>query len=151
MSRFPKSPTHLRRQARLAGLTGLLCLAAAGTAFATYQLGDPVDDFTLSGLFGTPTSLSDFAGDIIVINFFATWCPGCNLEAATLENDIHLAYREFGVTVLAIDMQEQAAVVRGWAAARGITCHVLMSPDWDVFARFPRAGGLPYSAVIDRP
>jgi peroxiredoxin len=131
-------------------LSLLLALMSAGGAQATYQLGDVVDDFTLNDLSGAPVSLSAFAGDLIVINFFATWCPGCNLEAAILEQDIHQAYRDQGVTVVAIDMQEQVAVVQNWAAAQGVTYHILMSPTWDVFARFPQAGGLPYNAVIDR-
>lgn len=122
---------------------------ASTPALATYELGDTVNDFTLNDLAGVPTNLYDFAGGIIVINFFATWCPGCNVEAAILENNIHLVYREYGVTVIAIDMQEQVATVQNWVDGQGVTYKILMSPDWDVFALFPQAGGLPYNAVID--
>jgi peroxiredoxin len=135
-------------------LLGLLLLSAvlggSGPAVAAYQLGDTVADFTLDDLSGTPTNLSDFAGDIIVLNFFATWCPGCNVEAAILENNIHQAYREYGVTVIAIDMQEQLAIVQNWATSQGVTYKILLSPDWDIFSLFPQAGGLPYNAIIDR-
>jgi len=118
-------------------------------AQAAYELGDTVADFTLDDLQGVPTNLYDFAGDIIVINFFATWCPGCNEEAAILENNIHQFYQEYGVTVIAIDMQEQIAIVQDWAAGQGVTYKILLSPTWDLFALFPQAGGLPYNAVID--
>ena len=135
----------------LAACLLLTCaLAAAAPARAGYQLGDTVNDFTLDDLTGTPTSLSEFAGDIIVLNFFATWCPGCNAEAAILENNIHQVYREHGVTVIAIDMQELPATVQAWVDSQGVTYRILMSPTWDLFALFPQAGGLPYNAVIDR-
>lgn len=125
-------------------------LALATPAHAAYQLGDTIDDFTLNDLNGNPVSLSDFAGDIIVINFFATWCPGCNVEAAILENNIHQVYREHDVTVIAIDIQEQVAIVQNWVDSQGVTYQILLTPDWDLFSQFPMAGGLPYNAVIGR-
>ena len=125
-------------------------LALATPAVAAYQLGDTIDDFTLNDLNGNPVSLSDFADDIIVINFFATWCPGCNVEAAILENNIHQVYQEHGVTVIAIDLQEQVAIVQNWVDSQGVTYQILLTPDWDLFSQFPQAGGLPYNAVIGR-
>ena len=84
-------------------LGALLCAGVAtvvpGSA-AAYQLGDVVNDFTYDNLAGEPVSLSDFAGDIVLINFFATWCPGCNVEAAILE---HPAVREVAVVGLPDD------------------------------------------------
>lgn len=135
--------------------TVAVCLAMAmvlgtGSAAASSYVGDVMADFTLPDLDGVPVSLYDFGGDIIVVSFFATWCPGCNDEAQSLEHDIWQAYRDEGVTVLAIDLQEQVATVRNWAAAQGVTYRILMTPNWDVFSRFPYAGGLPYNAIIDR-
>ncbi len=133
----------------LSALLAGVVLVGGGPARATYELGDTVNDFMLDNLAGTPTSLYDFAGDIIVLNFFATWCPGCNEEAAILENNIHLAYLEYGVTVIAIDMQEQVAIVQNWVDQQGVTYHILMAENWDIFSLFPVAGGLPYNAIID--
>lgn len=126
-----------------------LCLGAVPAAASNY-VGDTMDDFTLLDVDGLPVSLYDFSGDIIVVNFFATWCPGCNEEAQSLEHDIWQAYRADGVTVLSIDLQEQVAVVRNWISLQGVTYRVLMAPNWNVFSRFPYAGGLPYNAIIDR-
>jgi len=127
-------------------VVSLLC---AASAVATYEVGDTIDDFTLNDLNGLPISLSDYAGDIIVINFFATWCPGCNDEASELENNIHLAYQEYNVTVLAIDILEDSAIVQNWVTGQGVTYQILLAPNWDLFSSFPRAGGIPYNAVID--
>lgn len=146
-------PRTMDRHCLISGLSAAivcLALAIATPALATYQLGDTVNDFTLNDLSGDPVSLSDFASDIVVLNFFATWCPGCNVEAAILEYNIHQVYQEHGVTVIAIDMQEQVATVQNWVDSQGVTYEILMSPDWDLFALFPQAGGLPYNAIIGR-
>lgn len=143
--------TAPRLGAGAACLLALLAIAAVPmTSLASNYVGDTMDDFTLLDIDGVPVSLYDYQGDIIVVNFFATWCPGCNVEAQSLEHDIWQEYREDGVTVLSIDILEQAAVVRSWVAAQGVTYRVLLAPNWNVFTRFPYAGGLPYNAIIDR-
>jgi len=124
-------------------------LIMARTA-AGYEIGDTVDDFTLPDLTGTDVSLHDHLGEIIVLNFFATWCPGCNEEAGHLENDIWQVYQDNGVTVIAVDIQELLPLVQGWAAAMGVTYPIWMAPDWTLFEQFPQAAGIPYNAVLDR-
>jgi peroxiredoxin len=115
-----------------------------------YEIGDTVADFTLPDLTGTEVSLHDHLGEIIVLNFFTTWCPGCNIEAAHLENDIWQVYAEQGVTVIAVDIQEFQALVQGWAAAQGVTYAIWMAPDWTLFDQFPQSAGIPYNAVLDK-
>jgi peroxiredoxin len=124
-------------------------LALAGTA-AGYEVGDTVEDFTLPHLTGGDVSLHDHLGEIIVLNFFTTWCPGCNEEAAHLENDIWQIYGDDDVTVIAVDIQELQPLVEGWAAAQGVTYSIWMAPDWTLFEQFPQAAGIPYNAVLDR-
>ena len=129
----------------------LLVLAgsAVGSA-AGYELGDTVEDFTLPDLTGAEVSLHDHLGEIIVLNFFTTWCPGCNEEAGHLENDVWQVYRDDGVTVIALDIQELPPLVQGWAAAQGVTYPIWMAPDWTLFDQFPQAAGIPYNVVLDR-
>lgn len=135
---------------RSALLSVLLPFLLTSPAAASNYVGDTMDDFTLLDVDGQPVSLHDYLGDIIVVNFFATWCPGCNEEAQSLEHEIWREYQADGVTVLAIDLLESADVVRAWAASQGVTYQIVLSPNWDVFTRFPYAGGVPYNAIIDR-
>lgn len=127
-----------------------LLAVTAAPARASNYVGDVMDDFTLPDLDGAPVSLYGFGDDIVVISFFATWCPPCNDEAPSLENEIWRTYAPYGVTLLAIDLLEPVTVVRNWINARGLTYPVVRAPDWDVFTRFPYAGGIPYNAIIDR-
>lgn len=59
-------------------------------------------------------------------------------------------YADQGVTVIAIDIQEFPALVQGWAAAQGVTYHIWMAPDWNLFYEFPQSAGIPYNAVLDK-
>ena len=118
------------------------------TTLGAYELGDTVEDFTLPDLDGNPVSLYDFQGDVIILNFFATWCVGCNEEAAHLEQDIWQAYAGRGVTVIAVDTNEQLPMVQGWADALEISYHIWLAPDWDLFLEFPGSLNIPYNAVL---
>jgi peroxiredoxin len=131
---------------RSIALALLLLPAVAGA----YEIGDPVDDIVLADLAGDPVALSDHLGQVIVLNFFTTWCPGCNEEAEVLEQDIWQVYQEDDVVVIAINIQEPVGLVSGWAQAQGVTYPIWMSPDWDVLEPFTSSPALPYNTVIDR-
>lgn len=126
----------------------VILLLMASPAAAQYQIGDVVQDFTLPDLQGNPASLYSHLGHIVVLNFFTTWCPGCNEEAAHLENDIRIPYADLGVDVVAIDIDEELALVQGWAAAMEVGYEILMAPDWELFQEFPQAFSIPYNAVL---
>jgi peroxiredoxin len=127
----------------------LLAPVVTGPAVA-YEIGDPVADIQLTDLDDQPVALSDHHGEIVLLNFFATWCPGCNEEAAVLEQDVWQAYQDDGVTVIAINIQEPAGLVSGWAAALGLTYPIWLAPDWSVLDPFTGTPALPYNAVIGR-
>ena len=133
---------------KLTSITVLMMILSAPLVLA-YELGDVVEDFTLTDLEGNEVSLSDEAGQIIVLNFFTTWCLGCNIEAEHLQHDIWEGYAGQNVTVIAIDIQEQVSLVQGWALALGITYPIWLTPDWDLFQQFPQALALPYNAILD--
>jgi len=131
-------------------LTTALIVMFGATLASAYEVGDVVEDFTLTDLNSEIVSLSDQAGKVIVLNFFTTWCLGCNEEAVHLENDIWLGYADENVTVIAVDVQEQLSLVQGWALAMGVTYPIWMTPDWDLFQLFPGAVSLPYNAILDQ-
>ncbi len=128
-------------------LTVLIILALGsfpGVATA-YQVGDVIVDFSLPALAGTTPSLHDHLGQIVVLSFFATWCIGCNEEAAHLENDI---WRGRNVTVIAVDINEPISLVQGWSDAIGVTYPIWLAPDWNLFLQFPNSTNIPYNAVL---
>ena len=73
--------------------------------FKAIALGDPVPNFTLRNDDGQPTALTDFRGQIVVLNFWATWCLPCIEEMPSL-NQLSERYAGKGVAVIAVSLDE---------------------------------------------
>jgi thiol-disulfide isomerase/thioredoxin len=71
------------------------------------QLATPVaaPDFTLGDMDGESYSLSDYRGKVVMVNFWATWCPPCRRELPSMEA-LYQAFRDEPFTVLAINQWE---------------------------------------------
>lgn len=112
------------------------------------RVGFPAPDFTLANLDGKPTKLSDFRGQAVFLNFFATWCSPCRAEMP----DILATYEENkakGALVLAIDLQEDAPTVRNYADSLGLTFPIVLDRSGQVAALY-RLTALPTSYFIDK-
>jgi cytochrome c biogenesis protein CcmG, thiol:disulfide interchange protein DsbE len=73
----------------------------------TPLLGRPAAPFTLTDFDGDPLTLAGLRGKVVVVNFWASWCyPACYEEAPVLERGWR-AYRERGVVVVGVDIQDK--------------------------------------------
>lgn len=92
---------------RLCTLLLLLCLAPplAAAPFAPYR-GEPLPSFTLPDLDGTPWSLDAMRGQVVVVNFWATWCPPCVAEMPALER-LQAAFDGEPLQVVAVNVAEE--------------------------------------------
>jgi cytochrome c biogenesis protein CcmG/thiol:disulfide interchange protein DsbE len=92
--------------AAFAILVGFLALIAWGLNRAQQppiQIGDRVPPFTLSTFDGKQIKLDDFAGKVVVVNFWASWCKPCEQEAAELEQVWRNNQSEGQVVFLGVD------------------------------------------------
>ncbi len=112
------------------------------------QQGQAAPDFTLLSPEGETISLSDYAGQVVLVNTWATWCPPCKAEMPTL-NAFYEAHKEDGLVVLAVNSQEEADTVRRFIQANGFSFPVLLDSQGEVMSRY-NVRGLPTSFVIDR-
>jgi thiol-disulfide isomerase/thioredoxin len=103
---------------------------------------DPAPAFTLTSLDGKEVSLSDFGGEWVIVNFWATWCPPCVSEMPYLQT---LADR--GLNVLGINMVETPDVVKPFLLKYGISFPVLMDPDVNTILDY-QARQLPRTVII---
>ena len=115
-----------------------------------YELGDKVLDFTYNDLDGKPHTLYQHEGDVVVLNFFATWCPYCTQEAPSLEQDIWQPYKDYKVTVIALNLDENLETVQDWVSNLDLTYEVLVMPHSLFPYKFPNAGAIPHNVVIDK-
>ena len=105
-------------------------------------------DFTLSDMRGNEVSLSDFKGNIVIINFWATWCGPCRFEIPDL---IDLQEKYNGdLVVLGVSLDyDGPSVVPQFAERLGISYPVLYG-NGQVAHRYGGVTGIPTTFVIDR-
>ncbi|HEU4371699.1 MAG TPA: TlpA disulfide reductase family protein [Methylomirabilota bacterium] len=84
-------------------------------------VGRPAAPFALTSFDGAPVELAALRGKVVVVNFWASWCyPACYEEAPVLERGWQ-AYRDRGVVVLGIDIQDKDEAGRKFIADFGLT------------------------------
>ncbi|MEK6711568.1 MAG: TlpA disulfide reductase family protein [Nitrospinota bacterium] len=85
----------------------------------------PLADFTLPDLEGKPRRLSEWRGKVVLLAFFATWCPLCNEEMPRL-SELQKSYEARGFSVLAVSIdQVGAGPVGRWTQERGLVFPIL--------------------------
>jgi peroxiredoxin len=104
-------------------------------------------DFTLADLQGKAWHLQDLRGRVVLVNFWATWCPPCRKEMPDLDA-LYNKFKDRGFVVLAIS-DEEAAKVSPFIAERKISYPVLLDPGRKVNDAFI-VEGIPKSFVYDR-
>jgi len=107
----------------------------------------PAPDFTLKSESGKIFHLSDFRGQVVLINFWATWCPPCRREMPSMER-MWQKLKGKGVQVLAIDVGEDADTIFEFLGAYPVNFPLLMDLDGSVVKKYP-VTGLPTSYIID--
>lgn len=144
--------------------TGIVLLSCAFAAPATawsdmpsllsalglggYSYGERPPGFVGHTVHGQSLSLADLRGKVVVLNFWATWCPPCGAEMALLED----LGRNFGVqhlAVVAVNVRESSPLVRGYVETLGLTFFVLVDPKGEI-QRLYGVIGLPTTFLIAR-
>jgi len=104
-------------------------------------------DFTLTELNGKTWTLKELRGKVVVVNFWATWCPPCRKEMPDLET-LYKQFKDQGLVILAIS-DEDAGKVRPFVAEQKVTYPILLDPGRKVNELF-QIEGIPKTFVYDR-
>ena len=92
----------------------------AAPALAVTPSG-PAPAFELASLGGKPVNLSQYKGQVVMINFWATWCGPCRQEMPLLEQ-LHKKYKPMGFTMIGVNVEPDSAA--GGRLAEIDTCHL---------------------------
>jgi peroxiredoxin len=104
-------------------------------------------DFTLTDLQGRSWTLKSLQGKVVLVNFWATWCPPCRKEMPDLQS-LYLRFKDQGFVVLALS-DEDAAKVNPFIADQHVIYPILLDPGRKVHEQF-QVEGIPKSFVYDR-
>jgi cytochrome c biogenesis protein CcmG/thiol:disulfide interchange protein DsbE len=137
--------------AAIVGVIVALLLTGLGrdpSVIASPLVGRAAPNFTLPQLDGPPVTLSRLRGEVIVINFWASWCTECQVEQAALDQTWK-QFQDSGVVVIGVDFEDTTASARGYVRSAGLTYPVVEDPD----SRTALAYGLravPETFVVNR-
>jgi peroxiredoxin len=114
------------------------------------QTGFLAPDFELKTQQGESIQLSDLRGQAVLVNLWATWCPPCREEMATIEK-IYDEYRDRGFTVLAVNTmnQDDSLAIMSFVHEHGLTFPILLDES-GTMANAYELKSLPSSYFIDR-
>ena len=111
-------------------------------------LGAIAPDFTLTNLDGESVTLSQFRGQPVVVNFWATWCVPCRREMPAFQKAFD-AGQEDELVILALNLEEDASLVEPFVEEFGLTFEILYDSDGAVNKLY-RVTGLPRTIFVDR-
>jgi peroxiredoxin len=112
------------------------------------NVGEIAPDFTLLDLDGNEVGLSEFRGEVVFVNFWATWCPPCRAEMPDIES-LYQEYKDKGVVVIGIDIGESEATVRQFVQQGGYSWTFVLDSTGAVAANY-NIRAIPTSFFIDR-
>jgi cytochrome c biogenesis protein CcmG/thiol:disulfide interchange protein DsbE len=144
----------LRNRKRAAGTffaLAVMVIACSGddpAASSGISQGNRARDFTLEAVDGGQVSLSDYEGNVVLVNFWATWCSPCRDEIPSFEA-AYRVYKDKGFVVLGINVEESRSAVEPFVAEMDVTFPMLLDEQGKVMNEY-RALGLPMSLLVDR-
>lgn len=128
-------------------LTGIMAVTAPVTGAAA-ELNSPAPDFTLKSLDGKNLKLSEMAGNVVLINFWASWCGPCREEMPLL-NALHKKYEPLGFTVFGVNVEEDVKAAKGFLKNFPVDFPVLLDNTNQVSKQY-KVIAMPTTVVVDR-
>jgi peroxiredoxin len=133
----------------LIGFVGSRMWPQIAAAFGVASASEQAPDFHLTTLTGEPVSRESLHGKVVLLNFWATWCPPCRVEMPGFQK-IYDQRRDRGFTILGVSTDAVgSARVASFLGERGITYPVAMATG-EMVGAFGNVTTLPTSFLIDR-
>lgn len=134
------------RQVKPETLTSEFLLKALGVEPHNQSLSN--FDFALHDLQGQKISLRDLRGKVVLLNFWATWCPSCRLEMPSMEA-LHKRLEKEGLMMLAVNVRESGEEVKAFFEEHRLSFSAVLDPEGHAFERF-NVWSLPTTFIIDK-
>jgi peroxiredoxin len=121
----------------------------ASLAWAAQTLSGPAPGFTLTSRDGAQVSLASLKGNVVMVNFWATWCVPCRQEMPHLQA-LYERYHDLGFELLAVNVEkDKAAEVSKWLDETPVTFPVLFDPNNQV-TKLYKVQTMPSTVLVAR-
>ena len=130
-------------------LTGLALTVIAASSIASSGLtGKPAPDFALKSSTGENLRLSEFRGDVVMINFWATWCGPCRQEMPLLDQ-LYSRYERVGFNLLGVNIDDDSNRAMNMIRELGVSFPVLFDARKEV-SKLYDVDAMPVTVLVDR-
>ena len=113
------------------------------------EVGEMAPDVTLLALDGIEYRLSDFRGQVVFLNFWASWCGPCRAEMPSMQ-EMYEEYGKDGFIILAVDVGEDSETVQRFMNELALTFPAFLDENKEVYKEYNKSNGIPQSYIIDR-
>ncbi len=129
-------------------LGAILVIFTVSTLAASSLEGQAAPDFVLRSATGENLRLSEYRGDVVLINFWATWCGPCRQEMPLLD-DLYGRYQRVGFNLLGINIDEDSRRAMQMVKELGVNFPVLFDENKEV-SKLYEVEAMPVTILIDR-
>lgn len=134
------------------GLAQLILVFAVSCLCVTVSLADLTEsaapDFTLKSSAGENLKLSEFRGDVVMINFWASWCGPCRQEMPLLD-ELYNNYKPLGFTILGVNVEEDSGKAKALLKDIPVSFPVLFDTQ-NTVSRLYNVVAMPSTVLVDR-
>ena len=130
-------------------LVGLVLGVFAATSLASSGLtGQTAPDFALKSSSGENLRLSEYRGNVVMVNFWATWCGPCRQEMPLLD-ELYSRYERVGFSLLGVNIDDNSAKAMDMVSELGVSFPVLFDSRKEV-SKLYEVSAMPVTVLIDR-
>jgi len=126
----------------------LFSVFAAGSLASSGLAGQPAPDFALKSSTGENLRLSEYRGDVVMINFWATWCGPCRQEMPLLD-ELYSRYQRVGFNLLGVNIDDDSSRAMAMINELGVSFPVLFDASKEV-SRLYEVDAMPVTIIVDR-
>ena len=128
--------------------TGLTALLISLPLCAAVDTNSPAPDFTLNAQSGKPVEFTQFKGQVVMLNFWASWCGSCRQEMPLLDS-IYKKYGKLGFTMIGVNVEPDSKAANDWLKQTPVTFPILYDTDSKV-SKLYGVSGMPSTVIVDR-
>lgn len=125
-----------------------VCIGLSSLVSASVKVSEMAPDFTLKSLQGNNLRLEEYRGQVVLLNFWASWCGPCRQEMPILDR-IHQRYEDTGFAVLGVNVEGEIAPAQKIVDMTNVTFPILID-EGQAVSELYELEAMPSTLVIDR-